>query len=137
MTDINVGQFSEALNDKMDRDLQNVDSTHGGDAVVAYQKPTSANGWKWYRKYASGWVEQGGVVTTHDDTTVTVNLPVTMANTNYYVNKCNLSTSSQLLSGISYKTFACATRTTTSFQTFANAQSAGGFMWEVKGMAAS
>lgn len=125
MTDINVGQFSEALNDKMDRDLQNVDSTHGGDAVVAYQKPTSA----------SGWVEQGGVVTTHNDTTVTVDLPVTMANTNYYVNKCNLSTSSQV-NNFSYRTFACATRTTTSFQTFANALSAGGFMWEVKGLAA-
>ena len=27
--------------------------------VVAFQAPTSANGYRWYRKYADGWVEQG------------------------------------------------------------------------------
>ncbi len=30
------------------------------DVVVAWQKPTAENNYTWYRKYASGWVEQGG-----------------------------------------------------------------------------
>lgn len=33
------------------------------DYVTAWQKPTSANGYAWYRKYKSGWVEQGGAWT--------------------------------------------------------------------------
>lgn len=40
--------------------------TQGGcgfvDTVVGFQAPTAANNYTWYRKYASGWVEQGGVV---------------------------------------------------------------------------
>lgn len=66
--------------------------TQGGkefiDAVVAFQKPTAENGYKWYRKYASGWVEQGGFGTLPAQAANTVssarfNLPVTMANGNY------------------------------------------------------
>lgn len=37
-------------------------STTGGfkiDTLVAFQEPNAGNGYKWYRKYASGWVEQG------------------------------------------------------------------------------
>ena len=37
MTDINIGQITEALNDKTDRDLQNVNNTAGADAVIEYQ----------------------------------------------------------------------------------------------------
>ena len=33
----------------------------GADYVVAFQAPTAANGYTWYRKYKSGWVEQGGL----------------------------------------------------------------------------
>lgn len=58
-------------------------ATQGGcgliDPVVAFQKPTAENGYKWYRKYASGWVEQGGVSTLPD-----VTFPITMADTNYF-----------------------------------------------------
>ncbi len=32
------------------------------DYVVATQIPTASNGYTWYRKYKSGWVEQGGVL---------------------------------------------------------------------------
>lgn len=59
MAQINVNAFSEALNDKIDRDMRNVDTSSGGDAVIEFQEPTSANNNTWYRKYASGWVEQG------------------------------------------------------------------------------
>jgi hypothetical protein len=32
------------------------------DYVVDFQAPTSANNYTWYRKYKSGWVEQGGLL---------------------------------------------------------------------------
>ena len=34
MTDINVGQLSEAINEKMDRDVQNIDTSIGGGAIL-------------------------------------------------------------------------------------------------------
>lgn len=60
MSDINIGAITEALNDKTDRDLMNVDTGVGADAVIEYQMPTAENNYTWYRKYKSGWVEQGG-----------------------------------------------------------------------------
>ena len=81
MSDINIGAITEALNDKTDRDMQNVDITAGADAVVDYQLPTSENGYKWYRKYKSGWVEQGGCggYDSISGNVMTINLPVEMA----------------------------------------------------------
>ena len=32
----------------------------GADYVIASQNPTAENNYTWYRKYQSGWVEQGG-----------------------------------------------------------------------------
>lgn len=43
MTDINVGQFSEALNDKMDRDVHNIDTSVGGLAILNALMPDYAN----------------------------------------------------------------------------------------------
>lgn len=65
-------------------------TTQGGfdiDTVVAFQLPTADNNYTWYRKYASGWVEQGGIKETG---TTTINFPVAMANTAYwYIAKGN------------------------------------------------
>jgi hypothetical protein len=36
--------------------------------VIEFQKPTAENNYTWYRKYADGWVEQGGKIVT-DSTT--------------------------------------------------------------------
>jgi len=47
--------------------------------LVAVQRPTAANDYTWYRKYASGWVEQGGRCLT----TIEKPLPITMADSNY------------------------------------------------------
>ena len=62
-------------------------STQGGylvDTVVFFQRPTQDNGYTWARKYASGWVEQGGFAAqTSTDVNATVTLPVTMSDTNY------------------------------------------------------
>lgn len=86
MADINIGQITEALNDKSDRDFRNVDTTAKADAVIDYQEPTADNGYTWYRKYKSGWVEQGGKgqVTTKG-TGNTFSLPVAMVDTNYTI----------------------------------------------------
>ena len=62
MADIDFGQLSEALNDKSDRDLRNVDTTAKADAVIDYQEPTAENNYTWYRLYKSGWVEQGAFI---------------------------------------------------------------------------
>lgn len=78
MADIDFGQISEALNDKADRDLHNVDTATKADAVIDYQEPTADNGYTWYRKYKSGWVEQGGI-----NNTATLIYVKPMADTNY------------------------------------------------------
>lgn len=58
-----------------------------GHEVIEFQEPTSANNYTWYRKYADGWVEQGGIDSgnTHGSTTRQVNLPVEMADTQYCI----------------------------------------------------
>lgn len=63
-------------------------SLAGADYVVESQEPTVANNYTWYRKYKSGWVEQGGTIpnsTTGADYEATVNLPVEMADAHYQV----------------------------------------------------
>ena len=86
MIDINIGAITEALNDKEDRDLRNTDTGSGADAVIEFQNPTAENGYAWYRKYASGWVEQGGKFdkgSLSNDIQTTITLPVEMADENY------------------------------------------------------
>lgn len=66
-------------------------STQGGmdvDVVVEFVKPTAENNYTWARKYASGWVEQGGIINiavsvTNAMAIFSVNLPVEMGDTNY------------------------------------------------------
>ena len=79
-----VGNFEQSaieqtagLNAEMFNDL----NAH---KVIEFQTPTSANNYTWYRKYADGWVEQGGrctVPATNSNTSssVTVTLPVPIA----------------------------------------------------------
>lgn len=86
MPDIDFGQISESLNNKSDRDLRNIDTTAKADAVIDYQEPTSANNYTWYRKYASGWVEQGGQATTNSGNPKQITLPLEMANIYYNIN---------------------------------------------------
>lgn len=57
-----------------------------GDYVIDFQAPTAANSYTWYRKYKSGWVEQGGCyenATDAQDITTRVTLPITMADNLY------------------------------------------------------
>jgi hypothetical protein len=61
------------------------------DYVIEWRTPTSANNYTWYRKYKSGWVEQGGIVQGSKDINFgasgdlgEITLPVEMLNTGYF-----------------------------------------------------
>lgn len=59
--------------------------------VIAFQVPTSANNYTWYRKYADGWVEQGCLAcylpaqSANTQASVTCSLPITMKSSVYHV----------------------------------------------------
>ena len=59
------------------------------DYVIESQSPTADNNYTWYRKYKSGWVEQGGIWTgsiTKDcgqEMSFNIQIPVQMSDTNY------------------------------------------------------
>jgi len=57
----------------------NTSAIAGADYVVESQLPTALNNYTWYRKYKSGWVEQGGLKTTDGLYT----FPVVMSDTYY------------------------------------------------------
>ena len=84
MADINVGAITEALNNKVDLPTPSTPQDVV-DSVVEKQDPTSANGYTWYRKYKSGWVEQGVIKVEVATAIYTFNFPILMANTNYAV----------------------------------------------------
>lgn len=56
------------------------------DYVIEWQTPTADNNYTWYRKYKSGWVEQGGQLKLDELTSETrsISLPVQMANNQYW-----------------------------------------------------
>lgn len=78
----------------IDESTNTISATGGGsdmlDYVVEKQDPTLENGFTWYRKYKSGWVEQGGAIAEVSTSyaTRTVSLPVEMANESY---NCDIS----------------------------------------------
>ena len=84
MTDINIGAISEALNNEVDLPTPSTPQD-AVDYVVEKQDPTSANGYTWYRKYKSGWVEQGGHIDGGVDSYYLVNLPLEMSDVKYSI----------------------------------------------------
>ncbi len=124
--------------------ITTLDSRTNGvlDYVIESQSPTAENNYTWYRKYKSGWIEQGGCTSgtgTYGKTTVT--LPITMANIYYNIqvgirwgDGANWYTSTNGLSQNSLTdiTGPVADVTTTSF----TLQSFSDHCWMVCGMAA-
>lgn len=111
-----------------------------GHEVIAFQAPTSTNNYTWYRKYADGWVEQGGTVDVSSfaaNTSQTIALPITMAQTQYHVNLTEFTNGTDISNEnepfVYSKTTANFVWRHTSFG--GNAQTMG-IMWEVKGMSA-
>ena len=112
-----------------------------GHEVIEFQAPTAANDYTWYRKYADGWVEQGGVNswTGVASKTVTITLPVEMADTNYTALAIPKSTRSNTSNWSFQVCFSPKTSTTVLFTAYSSntADLSTGMSWEVKGMAAS
>lgn len=95
--------------------------------VIEFQAPTADNNYTWYRKYADGWVEQGGITTT---TTGSVTLPVEMADTNYTV-------TAGFYYSVASTWNAGSIRPSTTTTLGVNLNNANSLTWEVKGMAAT
>lgn len=136
MADIDFGQLSEALNDKMDRDAHNVQSPSA--VVIEKQDPTAANNYTWYRKYSDGWVEQGGRCSGAGYQTI--NLLTPMADGNYTALTSILAPGSSI-SNPSAITALINQRNTTTLvvlKSYGNGGQAGeDCLWQVSGMAAN
>lgn len=107
--------------------LMRADAMDAADYVVAFQAPTAANGYTWYRKYKSGWVEQGGLCVGKK----TATFPVPMNDSDYIwsINSIYDNTSTAIYSELG----ALSNKSATSLTKAGNAQT---FVWSVRGMAA-
>ena len=131
-----VGNFEQSaieqtagLNAEMFNDL----NAH---KVIEFQAPTSANNYTWYRKYADGWVEQGGIVfpTTTTPTRVSITLPVIMSSNMYSVQV----TGGDNAAGTDIYSYY-TNRTTTGFEILYSHTTSSytiGDSWQVSGMSA-
>jgi len=115
-------------------DLLNSVSNLNAHRVIDFQAPTAENNQYWYRKYADGWVEQGGIKYVSALGTQ-VDLPVTMENGSYTLTLGNSDTSGD--AGI----VACAYRSKAVDNFVLDTGYNGTFYaayvnWQVSGMAA-
>lgn len=127
------GMDAPGLHQKANIDLSNIPTNI--DYVVESQLPTAQNNYTWYRKYKSGWIEQGGYATTSGNTGAQITLPVTMSDAHYLINgTCDNNTTGGVFHFMIYEN-----QTTTGF-TATPAHDGewrtGAFYWEVRGMAA-
>ncbi len=108
------------------------------DYVIASQMPTAENSYTWYRKYKSGWVEQGGIKDTHN-TIQTVIFPIAMKSSNYTVFVHNINASDNPQIEVSYN----KNKTSTQMQVFkvwlnqtTPVMTGGAVSWMIQGMGA-
>lgn len=98
--------------------------------VIEFQAPTAANGYTWYRKYADGWVEQGGRSGAKD---VTITIPVAMSDNHYVI-------LTDIVGRVGYGAlnWEIGSITTTGFHCYYDGDSSDPteFSWQVSGMAA-
>ena len=107
-----------------------------GHRVIEFQTPTAENNYTWYRKYADGWVEQGGCYSQNigtGDTAWSATLPVPMSDNNYTASvNVNGGNSGNI-------TIQCEGNTSTVVKGYGRSPSGAGskkIMWRVEGMAA-
>lgn len=137
-----AGLNASLFNGKADVNLLNTASNV--DFVIETQEPTAGNDYTWYRKYKSGWVEQGGFTSSISDTG-TVNLLIPMSDSSYQI---QMTVSALRPDGTTFSTdgnwlgFCWTSKTTTGFTVklsdsdSTGARNNGPFYWEVKGMTA-
>lgn len=125
MSYINIGKLTEEVNNIK------------GHEVIEFQAPTAANGYTWYRKYADGWVEQGGRSPNTSDAQVTITFPIPFAE----IPNVQLTRSFATLDNTAAQnqTIGIGALTTTSFKCYDVAWSGsviGIAWWRAEGMAA-
>jgi len=134
MTDqINVNAIANTLQTKVD--LPDGVSQGQCDFVIA-RKASTAQDPTWYRRYKSGWVEQGGIVTGNaSDWDATVIFPVVMRDTTYTV-KCQAGRNDGNGSGINNQAFIHTFSTTGLVVDLYGDGKTTQLWWEVNGFAA-
>lgn len=111
---------------------------HG--VLVASQLPSASNGYTWYRKYADGWIQQGGILTVPTTEWVAVCVfPVQMKDTNFTITAQAITDSTQTTrpAGIltqNRKVTECRLYTTNIDGS--NWDKGGTYFWRIEGMAA-
>ncbi len=103
------------------------------DVVVKTQLPSASNNYTWYRKYKSGWVEQGGRGAAINNSAVTITLPVKMADTNYFPMMSNIVPANAVVGNYNGNGTVIVS---TSQVKFATTATIPGFIWRVTGRAA-
>jgi len=84
-----------------------INTLNGYDYVVESQLPTADNNYTWYRKYKSGWIEQGGIDETTSALACNIVFPMQMKDANYVLNitaKTPQSTNASTIHGCHYTT---------------------------------
>lgn len=119
------GTILEVLNNKMDRDANNITSPKLPVFLVDVQYPTAENSYTWFRLYSDGWVEQGGIYNASALTYL-----ITMADTNYTMFLQPMDTSGNYA-------MRCQNLTTTGASIQTAASQWHNYSWQVSGMSAS
>ena len=118
--EIDINQVYEDLNIKANTSLSNVDSN------IDYVVESYNDGTNWYRKYKSGWLEQGGLIDSSVSDGSTVNLLKPFKDTNYTFSL-----------GVKQKTASYGRRyepsTTTTFKAYWISTTSSITYWEAKG----
>ncbi len=141
--------IADSLNNKVD--LPSVATSQDDiDFVIEWQAPTSANNYTWYRKYKSGWVEQGGRTSNFTNTGAstsdvkTITMPIEMSSKTYSVlisKNYDLTLGNASISGYANRSVVGYALSTTQVYVdqFANTAASGTSVyaeWHVCGMAA-
>lgn len=120
-----AAEFTGALSGKANTDLSNVPT--GYDYVIEYQVNTDGS---WYRKYKSGWLEQGGLVARTSGATGTVQtLLKPFANANY--------TLTATARGTFDRTLLITSKTATTFSCAYSSSAVGAYDWRAEGLGAN
>lgn len=111
-----------------------------GHEVIEFQAPTAENNYTWYRKYADGWVEQGGITATTSGNPASVTYPVVMSDSNYTLNvsaQTPQATSASTIHGCHYVAKETTRCTIVCLAGNSGGWIAGNISWQVSGMAAN
>lgn len=134
-----ISEISEELeNMPSDFPLQ-FDEDDEPDVIVKTQLPTAENNYTWYRKYKSGWVEQGGIVdpaTPGSFDFAYITLPIQMQGTKFTVVVSPMI--GETVEAVdSYNTICVSITSATEIKLATLAQTLVGISWYVAGMSAS